>query len=75
MADSEQLSFSDYTPPDSQGKISKEVETEFSEDEEELIIRMYNLLGERWSLIAGRIPGRTAEEIEKYWDTRSSTSQ
>lgn len=30
------------------GKISKEVETEFSEDEEELIIRMYNLLGERF---------------------------
>ncbi|XP_009607344.1 MYB-like transcription factor ETC1 [Nicotiana tabacum] len=75
MADSEQLSSSDYTPPDSQGKISKEAETEFSQDEEELIIRMYNLLGERWSLIAGRIPGRTAEEIEKYWNTRSSTSQ
>jgi len=29
----------------------------------------------RWSLIAGRIPGRTAEEIEKYWTSRFSTSQ
>lgn len=29
----------------------------------------------RWSLIAGRIPGRTAEEIEKYWTSRSSTSK
>ncbi|KAK3008392.1 hypothetical protein RJ639_013604, partial [Escallonia herrerae] len=48
---------------------------EFSEDEETLIARMYNLVGERWSLIAGRIPGRTAEEIEKYWNTRYSTSQ
>ncbi|KAI5660679.1 hypothetical protein M9H77_20002 [Catharanthus roseus] len=50
----------------------------FSEDEEFLITRMYNLVGEsfcRWSLIAGRIPGRTAEEIEKYWNTRYSTSQ
>ncbi|XP_019266585.1 PREDICTED: MYB-like transcription factor ETC1 [Nicotiana attenuata] len=76
MADSDQLiSSSDYTTSYSQGKILKEAETEFSEDEEELIIRMYNLLGERWSLIAGRIPGRTAEEIEKYWNTRSSTSQ
>lgn len=29
----------------------------------------------RWSLIAGRIPGRTAEEIEKYWTSRYSTSE
>ncbi|KHN25779.1 Transcription factor CPC, partial [Glycine soja] len=47
---------------------------EFSEDEETLIIRMYKLVGERWSLIAGRIPGRTAEEIEKYWTSRFSGS-
>ncbi|XP_057792622.1 MYB-like transcription factor ETC3 [Salvia miltiorrhiza] len=48
---------------------------EFSEDEETLIIRMYNLVGDRWSLIAGRIPGRSAEEIEKYWNSRHSTDQ
>ncbi|KAL0354122.1 UNVERIFIED_CONTAM: MYB-like transcription factor ETC1 [Sesamum angustifolium] len=48
---------------------------EFSGDEETLIIRMYNLVGERWSLIAGRIPGRSADEIEKYWNSRHSTSQ
>jgi len=24
----------------------------------------------RWDLIAGRIPGRTAEEIEEYWTMR-----
>ncbi|XP_062106149.1 MYB-like transcription factor ETC1 [Humulus lupulus] len=47
----------------------------FSEDEESLITRMFNLVGERWTLIAGRIPGRTAEEIEKYWSTRYSTSE
>ncbi|OVA11137.1 hypothetical protein BVC80_1741g136 [Macleaya cordata] len=40
----------------------------FSEDEETLVILM-------WSLIAGRIPGRTAEEIEKYWTSRYSTSE
>lgn len=33
----------------------------------------WNLI--RWSLIAGRIPGRTAEEIEKYWNSRYSTSK
>ncbi|CAH8266160.1 unnamed protein product, partial [Arabidopsis lyrata] len=31
-----------------------------SEEEEDLISRM-------WELIAGRIPGRTPEEIERYW--------
>ncbi|KAI8525165.1 hypothetical protein RHMOL_Rhmol13G0207800 [Rhododendron molle] len=45
---------------------SKEpAELAFSEDEKTLVIRMYNLVGESWSLIAGRIPGRTAAEIEK----------
>ncbi|CAL0324278.1 unnamed protein product [Lupinus luteus] len=48
---------------------------EFSEDEKTLITRMYRLVGERWSLIAGRIPGRTAEEIEKYWTSRHSSSE
>ncbi|XP_011007896.1 PREDICTED: MYB-like transcription factor ETC1 isoform X1 [Populus euphratica] len=56
-------------------ETSQESKLEFSEDEEALIIRMFNLVGERWSLIAGRIPGRTAEEIEKYWNTRYSTSE
>ncbi|ONK65508.1 uncharacterized protein A4U43_C07F37830 [Asparagus officinalis] len=48
---------------------------EFSEDEEILVAKMYKLIGQRWSLIAGRIPGRTAEEIEKYWTTRYSNSE
>ncbi|KAE9458192.1 hypothetical protein C3L33_09905, partial [Rhododendron williamsianum] len=54
---------------------SQDPELQFSEDEETLIIRMFNLVGERWSLIAGRIPGRTAEEIKKYWNSRYSTSE
>ncbi|KAF2951210.1 hypothetical protein DAI22_01g245201 [Oryza sativa Japonica Group] len=28
---------------------------------------MHRLVGNRWELIAGRIPGRTAEEVEKFW--------
>ncbi|XP_021898174.1 transcription repressor MYB5-like [Carica papaya] len=41
-------------------------------DEEDLIIRLHRLLGNRWSLIAGRIPGRTDNEIKNYWNTHIS---
>ncbi|RDY02092.1 Transcription factor TRY, partial [Mucuna pruriens] len=43
---------------------------DMSEQEEDLIRRMYRLVGDRWNLIAGRIPGRKAEEIERFWIMR-----
>ncbi|XP_054790027.1 transcription factor TRY-like [Prosopis cineraria] len=46
------------------------IEWEFinmSDQEEDLIHRMHRLVGDRWGLIAGRIPGRKAEEIERFW--------
>ncbi|CAB4300583.1 unnamed protein product [Prunus armeniaca] len=48
------------------------IEWEFinmSEQEEDLICRMYKLVGDSsgGGLIAGRIPGRKAEEIERFW--------
>ncbi|KAJ6734316.1 TRANSCRIPTION FACTOR MYB51-LIKE ISOFORM X1 [Salix purpurea] len=74
MADLDHSS-SDDISVDSREETSQDSKLDFSEDEETLITRMYNLVGERWPLIAGRIPGRTAEEIEKYWTSRYSTSQ
>ncbi|KAL6349720.1 hypothetical protein AAG906_041127 [Vitis piasezkii] len=39
----------------------------FSSDEVDLMIRLHKLLGNRWSLIAGRLPGRTANDVKNYW--------
>ncbi|KAI6702622.1 hypothetical protein NL676_011758 [Syzygium grande] len=41
-------------------------------DEDDLIVRLHSLLGNRWSLIAGRLPGRTDNEIKNYWNTHLS---
>uniref|UniRef100_A0A1D1YWQ2 Myb-related protein 306 n=1 Tax=Anthurium amnicola TaxID=1678845 RepID=A0A1D1YWQ2_9ARAE len=41
----------------------------FTEEEDELIIKLHELLGNKWSLIAGRLPGRTDNEIKNYWNT------
>ncbi|KAK3409450.1 hypothetical protein EUGRSUZ_J01586 [Eucalyptus grandis] len=41
----------------------------FQDDEVDMIIRLHKLLGNRWSLIAGRLPGRTANDVKNYWNT------
>ncbi|KAJ8541763.1 hypothetical protein K7X08_002579 [Anisodus acutangulus] len=41
----------------------------FTKEEDELIIKLHSLLGNKWSVIAGRLPGRTDNEIKNYWNT------
>ncbi|KAI3449257.1 hypothetical protein Pfo_005922 [Paulownia fortunei] len=53
------------------------IEWEFidmTQEEEDIINRMHKLVGDKWALIAGRVPGRKAEEIERFWLMRNSDS-
>ncbi|KAL1536994.1 transcription factor MYB114-like protein [Salvia divinorum] len=44
----------------------------FTKDEIDLIVRLHKLLGNRWSLIAGRLPGRTANDVKNFWNSHIS---
>nr|QQY00481.1 transcription factor MYB4 [Amana edulis] len=41
----------------------------FTREEEDMIINLHEMLGNRWSAIAARLPGRTDNEIKNVWNT------
>ncbi|XP_010478947.1 PREDICTED: transcription repressor MYB6-like [Camelina sativa] len=41
----------------------------FTDSEDQIIVKLHSLFGNKWSLIAGKLQGRTDNEIKNYWNT------
>ncbi|KAK9077149.1 hypothetical protein SSX86_005485 [Deinandra increscens subsp. villosa] len=41
----------------------------FTKEEDDLIMKMHNKIGNKWAKIAAELPGRSDNEIKNYWNT------